>query len=76
MSNPSKLPSKSYLPKLKTFATTNSQWEAYLEYLDYYIELNQKKLEQSTDMVEIHKAQGAIQALRHLKFLRDEVNAQ
>jgi hypothetical protein len=71
-----KLHNKPYLPKLKGFVNTKTQWDAYIESLDFYIELYQKKLEQSADMVELHKAQGAIHALRQLKYLRDEVNAE
>lgn len=75
MSNP-KLNHKPFLPKLKGFVNAKTQWDAYTESLDFYIELYQKKLEQSADMVELHKAQGAIHALRQLKYLRDEVNAE
>jgi hypothetical protein len=71
-----KLNNKPFLPKLKGFVNTKTQWDAYTESLDFYIELYQKKLEQSADMVELHKAQGAIHALRQLKYLRDEVNAE
>lgn len=67
---------KPHLPKLKGFVNTKPQWDAFTEALDFYIELHQKKLEQSADIIELHKAQGAIQALRHLKYLRDEVNAE
>ncbi len=67
---------KAYLPKLKGFVSSHTQWDAFVEALDHSIELYQKKLEQSADVVELHKAQGAIQALRHLKYLRDEVNAE
>ena len=70
-----KLNNKPFLPKLKGFVNTKTQWDAYTESLDFYIELYQKKLEQSADMVELHKAQGAIHALRQLKYLRDEVNS-
>ena len=34
-----------------------------------------KKLEQSDNIVAIHQAQGAIQVLRTLKYLRDEALA-
>jgi hypothetical protein len=71
-----KLNNKPFLPKLKGFVNTKTQWDAYTDSLDFYIELYQKKLEQSSDMVELHKAQGAIHALRQLKYLRDEVNAE
>jgi hypothetical protein len=38
--------------------------------------LQQAKLEQAVDVVEIYHAQGAIQALKKLKHLREEVNAK
>lgn len=44
--------------------------------LDYTIAAHQRKLEQATEMSDVYKAQGAIAALRHLKYLRDEVNAE
>ena len=68
--------SKQYLPKLKGWVNTNTQWQAFNDMLDYYIELHQKKLEQSVEPVNLYQAQGAITALRQLKHLRDEVNAE
>lgn len=65
---------KQYLPKLKTFVNSQTQWEAFEQALDFSIMMNQKKLEQSVDPVELYKAQGAITALRQLKHLKDEVN--
>ena len=50
------------------------QWEAFSNYLDLAIEQHQKVLEQSEDTVMMHRQQGAIMALRKLKYLRDEVN--
>jgi DNA-binding SARP family transcriptional activator len=67
---------KKFLSRLKTLANTNIQWEAFNEMLDYYIGLHQTKLEQATDTIEIYKAQGAIQAFRKLKYLREEINAE
>jgi hypothetical protein len=66
---------KQYLPRLKSLVNTKLQWEAFNEMLDYNIGLHQAKLEQAVDVVEIYKAQGSIQALKKLKFLRDEINA-
>jgi hypothetical protein len=66
---------KQYLARLKTLANTKIQWEAFNEMLDYYIGLHQAKLEQAVDMVEVYKAQGSIQALKKLKYLREEINA-
>jgi hypothetical protein len=42
--------------------------------LDYKIGMQQKKLEQSKDPVDIYHAQGAIQALRQMKLLKEEIN--
>jgi hypothetical protein len=66
--------SKLYLPKLKGFVNTNATWEAFQEMLDAEIANKQKDLEQASEMREIGKAQGAIAALRRLKYLKDEVN--
>jgi hypothetical protein len=58
--------------KLKPLCSNNRQWEAYTEYLDIIISEQHKKLEQSDNIVSIHQAQGAIQILRTLKYLKDE----
>jgi hypothetical protein len=69
-------PTKPFLSKLKGFVSANNQWEGFVEVLDYEIEMQRKKLEQSVDPIEIYQAQGAIHALRQLKYLRDQVNAK
>jgi hypothetical protein len=69
-------PPKPFLSKLKGFVASNNQWEGFVEALEYEIEMQRKKLEQSTDPIEIYHAQGAIHALRQLKYLRDQVNAK
>lgn len=65
---------KDYLSKLKSLVNTNNQWEAFCDMLDYNINLQHKKLEQANDPVEVYRAQGAIAALRSLKYLKDEIN--
>jgi hypothetical protein len=55
---------------------TNNQWEAFCDMLDYNINLQHKKLEQANDPVEVYRAQGAIAALRSLKYLKDEINVK
>jgi hypothetical protein len=65
---------KTYLPKLKGMLTTPHQWDAFVEMLDYEIEQQRRVMEQSIDMSNVFKAQGAIAALRHLKYLKDEIN--
>lgn len=66
---------KTFLPKLKGMITSPRLWDAFVEKLDYDIEQHQRKLEQATDLQEMFKAQGAIAALRHLRYLKDEINA-
>ena len=43
------------------------------KYLDALIEQHHKAMEQADDIVVLHRTQGAIGALRRLKFLREEV---
>lgn len=67
---------KLHLSKLKPFVNNHNQWDAFLETVDYEISSCHKKLEQSKDVQDIYQAQGAIAALRRLKYLKDEVNVQ
>jgi uncharacterized protein YmfQ (DUF2313 family) len=62
------------LSRLKPLVSNNRQWEAFSSYIDIAIEQHQKVLEQSDDIIMMHRQQGAITALRKLKYLRDEVN--
>ena len=43
------------------------------KYLDALIEQHHKAMEHADDTVVLHRTQGAIGALRRLKFLREEV---
>jgi hypothetical protein len=65
---------KETLSKLKPLVSNHSQWQAFSNYLDEVIEIQQRALEQSDNMVALHRSQGAVAALRKLKTLRDEVN--
>lgn len=67
-------PPKPFLSKLKGFVSNSNQWNGFVEALDYEIEMQRKQLEQSKEPIEIYQAQGAIFALRRLKFLRDQVD--
>jgi hypothetical protein len=67
---------KPFLPKLKGMLNSPHLWDAFVEKLDYDIEQHQRKLEQTTEMSDVFKAQGAIVALRQLKYLKDEINAK
>ena len=44
------------------------------KYIDALIEQHHKAIEQAEDMIVVYRTQGAIAALRRLKYLRDEVN--
>jgi len=61
------------LSRLKPLVGNNRQWEAFNNYLDDAIEQHHKVMEQSTDIIALHRQQGAIAVLRRLKQLRDEV---
>ena len=60
---------KKLLPLVNAKKTT----DALEIYMEERIKDAQKTLEQSTDMVVIHMAQGAIRELRRLSSLRSEV---
>jgi hypothetical protein len=58
--------------KLKSLCNNTKQWDAFCEYLDILVSEHHRNLEQSDNIVSIHQAQGAVKALRSLKYLRDE----
>ena len=66
---------KQAVSRLKPLCSNKKQWDAFCDYLDIMISENHKKLEQSDNIVAIHQSQGAISALRYLKYLRDEALA-
>jgi len=49
------------------------QWDHFSNYLDVLIAQQQKVLEQSENMISVHKAQGAVETLRKIRRLRDDV---
>ena len=62
------------LSKLTPWVNNNRQWQAFSDYIDAVIEMQQKALEQADDNVMMYRSQGAIASLRKLKTLKDEVN--
>lgn len=66
---------KQAVSRLKPLCSNKKQWDAFCEYLDIMISEQHKKLEQSDNIVSIHQAQGAVQILRTLKYLKDEALA-
>jgi hypothetical protein len=59
---------------LKQFVNNKEEWDAFCEELDVWIGEQHKRLEQAEHTIEVHRAQGAVTALRRLKYLRDKVN--
>ena len=59
---------------LKKLVNDKALWDNFLEYLDDSIAKHHLALEQADNTVIIHRLQGAIGALRRLKYLREEMN--
>ena len=59
---------------LKKLVNDKALWDNFVEYLDDSIAKNHTALEQADNAVIIHRLQGAIGALRRLKYLREEMN--
>jgi hypothetical protein len=53
--------------------SNHSQWDNFEKYLDTLIDQQHRVMEQSDNIVSVHRAQGAVYQLRRLKLLRDEV---
>lgn len=60
---------------LKQLVNSHDVYQSFLEYVEKKITLHQRSLEVATDIVDIHRLQGQIIALRRLLSLRDEVNS-
>ena len=52
------------------------QWGQFSNYIDFLIDQQHRVMEQTDNVIAMHKAQGAIYTLRRLKLLRDEVLKQ
>jgi predicted Rossmann-fold nucleotide-binding protein len=64
---------KEILSKLKGLVSNSRQWDHFSNYLDVLIAQQHKVLEQSENMITVHKAQGAVEALRKIRRLREDV---
>jgi hypothetical protein len=53
--------------------SNQAQWSKFEDYLDLLITQQHRVMEQTNEVVAVHRAQGAIYQLRRLKLLRDEV---
>jgi uncharacterized protein YbgA (DUF1722 family) len=60
--------------KLKPFVNSIPQWEVFSDLVDFYIERQHKIMEQTNNVAELHKAQGALATLRQFQNLKDVVN--
>ena len=65
---------KEILSKLKPLVGNSRQWDHFSNYLDVLIAQNHKTLEQSENKITLHKAQGAIETLRKIRRLREDVS--
>jgi len=59
---------------LKRIVNDKEVWDAFLVELEDRISANHRSMENLSDTVEVYRHQGAIKALRQLKYLRDYVN--
>lgn len=62
------------LNHLKAFVNNPVQWSAFLDYLKSEVELQNRKLQQSTEMVDVYRAQGAVQMLDRVAKLKERVD--
>jgi hypothetical protein len=59
---------------LKLLVNNIHIWNAFVEELDERISGTHKSMENISDTAELYRHQGAIKAMRQLKYLRDKVN--
>ena len=65
---------KQVLQQIKPLVNNLKLMNSFNDYIDELIKQQHKILEQSNDMITLHRSQGAIATLSKLKLLRDEVN--
>jgi len=63
------------MSKLKKLDNDNSLWDSFCNMLDNQIEMLHTNMEQAEDQKALFRFQGQATALRKLKTLREEVNA-
>jgi hypothetical protein len=63
------------LSKLKPLVNNKDQWDSFSDYINFLIAQNHAVMEQTNELVILHRSQGAIMMLRRLRQLRDSVNA-
>jgi len=65
---------KQILSQLKPLVNNLQLMNSFNNYIDALIEQQQKALEQSDNVIMMHRSQGAIATLRRMKLLRESVN--
>jgi hypothetical protein len=68
-------PQDKLLSQLKPLVNNKDQWDSFNNYLNFMVAQNYAIMEQTSDLVILHRSQGAIAMLKRLKQLRDAVNA-
>lgn len=59
---------------LKQFVNDKQTWDEFMQYLDELIAIEHSRLAASEHPVELHRAQGAVNAYKKLKYLREKMN--
>ena len=67
---------KQVASRLKPLCNNPELWDALQAYIDYQVYDQSLTLERSEDIHKVYKAQGAIAALRKLKYMREEANGK
>ena len=63
---------KEILSKLKGLVSRPKEWANFNSYLEELINQQYRTMEQSDNMIAVHRAQGSIYTLRRLQKLKDE----
>mgnify|MGYP003674998355 FL=1 len=64
------------LQQIKPLVNNHQLLTHFNDYLDSLIANQHKILEQTDDIVLVHRSQGAVAILKRLKLLREEVNGK
>ena len=59
---------------LKKLVNDKELYDEFLKHVDDLIYLQHKQMEQAKEPIYLYRAQGAVEQLRKLKLLREQVN--
>jgi hypothetical protein len=65
---------KEYVAPLRSFVNNPVQWHAFVQFIDDEISNANRKLQQSDNVVDIHRAQGAVHQLQRILKLKEMFN--